>query len=73
MKGSFALLVLIAMLFGACKKKEDVQCTCQGNGQANSFDFGIKDNPSLSSLAAQCDTFGAHNGVDTCNLFVAGK
>ena len=73
MKRTPVLFLLCALLIGACKKKDDVLCICHGNGQTNSYDFGIKDNPSLPSYAALCDTFGAHNNVDSCNLLVSGK
>ena len=69
------ILSLICSLFAeSCTKKEDVQCICHdNNGKMNSYDMGIQNNPSLSVNAAKCDTFGAHNSLDSCNLLVMGN
>ena len=60
MKSNRVLWLFVAVFFlGACSKKKDVQFMCYGNGQSYYYDFGVKNNPSLHSYSAQCDTMGA--------------
>ena len=72
MKKTLILFVASTLFMLSCTKRADVQCDCQGNGQFNSYDFGIKNNPSLHDYIGKCDTFGSHNNLDTCNLVLFG-
>jgi len=70
MKNCFVLFISCAVLVSSCTKKRDVQCLCHGNGRTNSYDLGIQYKPDLPANAAKCDTLGAHDNLDSCNLLV---
>jgi len=74
MKTVLVLLSVCAMCMWSCTKKADVQCFCAGGtGQNNFVDYGIQKNPSTQAYTAKCDTYGVHNGLDSCYLLMLGK
>lgn len=64
-------LFLLCSLW-SCRKKDDVLCWCQGGGNEKFYDFGIQTNPTIPPNAARCDTLGAHDGLDSCQLIMRG-
>jgi len=64
-------LFLLCSLW-SCRKKDDVLCWCQGGGNDKFYDFGIQTNPTIPPNAARCDTLGAHDGLDSCQLIMRG-
>ncbi len=70
MKAIFVLFLSGVLFFWSCTKKRDVQCICQGDGKVNSYDLGIQYKPDPKTYASKCDTLGAHDGLDTCNLII---
>jgi len=70
MKTILSLLLLCSLW--SCRKRDDVLCRCQGGGNEKWYDFGIQTNPTIPPNAARCDTLGAHDGLDSCQLFMHG-
>ena len=74
MKATLVIFFMGTLCLWSCTKKADVQCFCHGgNNQTSFYDFGIQKNPSTQVYAAKCDTFGAHNNLDSCNIVLLGK